>query len=61
MPEKAADLRRLQPAFVDAGVWVRPIGTLFYLMLPVVIEEGDQIELVAAFKRVLLDWLEGRL
>lgn len=61
VPEKAADLRRLQPAFVDAGVWVRPIGTLFYLMPPVVIEEGDQIELVAAFKRVLLDWLEGRL
>jgi adenosylmethionine-8-amino-7-oxononanoate aminotransferase len=35
------DMRRIQPMFVERGVWVRPFGRLVYLMPPYIIEEGD--------------------
>ena len=35
------DMRRVQPMFVERGVWVRPFGRLVYLMPPFVMERGD--------------------
>jgi adenosylmethionine-8-amino-7-oxononanoate aminotransferase len=42
------DMRRVQPLFVEQGVWVRPFGRLVYLMPPFVIEAADLAALTAA-------------
>ena len=36
--ERPVDMKRVQPAFVEEGVWVRPFGRLVYLMPPFVSE-----------------------
>ncbi|MCK9564396.1 MAG: aminotransferase class III-fold pyridoxal phosphate-dependent enzyme, partial [Bacteroidales bacterium] len=35
------DMAAITPAFVDAGIWVRPFGRLVYLMPPYIIGEDD--------------------
>lgn len=35
------DMKTITEAFVNAGVWVRPFGTLVYLMPPFVINDDD--------------------
>ncbi len=42
------DVARVQKAFVDAGVWIRPFGRLIYLMPPYVIDAQDLRRLTAA-------------
>ncbi len=42
------DMRRVQPLFVEQGVWVRPFGRLVYLMPPFVIDDADLARLTAA-------------
>jgi adenosylmethionine-8-amino-7-oxononanoate aminotransferase len=42
------DMQRVQPMFVEQGVWVRPFGKLVYLMPPFVIAEQDLSTLTAA-------------
>jgi adenosylmethionine-8-amino-7-oxononanoate aminotransferase len=42
------DMRRVQPLFVEQGVWVRPFGRLVYLMPPFVIDDADLGALTAA-------------
>ena len=42
------DMRRVQPLFVEQGVWVRPFGRLVYLMPPFVIDAADLASLTAA-------------
>lgn len=42
------DMRRVQPMFVERGVWVRPFGTLVYLMPPYVMSDDDLAMLCAA-------------
>jgi adenosylmethionine-8-amino-7-oxononanoate aminotransferase len=42
------DMRRVQPLFVERGVWVRPFGHLVYLMPPFVIDAADLARLTAA-------------
>lgn len=39
--EKPVDMARIQAKFVDNGVWVRPFGTLVYVMPPYVITEVE--------------------
>jgi len=41
------------PAFVKAGVWVRPFGKLVYLMPPFIISEQDLDILTSAVYEVL--------
>jgi len=41
------DMRRVQPMFVDRGVWVRPFGRLVYLMPPFVMQPDDLAKLAA--------------
>jgi adenosylmethionine-8-amino-7-oxononanoate aminotransferase len=47
------DMRTVQPAFVEQGVWVRPFGSLVYLMPPFVIDDADLAALCSAVARVV--------
>jgi adenosylmethionine---8-amino-7-oxononanoate aminotransferase len=47
------DLTSIQPALVEAGVWVRPFGKLVYLMPPYIINEKDLKELTSAVRNVV--------
>lgn len=47
------DMVRVQPMFVERGVWVRPFGRLVYLMPPFVIQDGDLAQLCRATLDVL--------
>ncbi len=46
-------MEKIQPALVEAGVWVRPFGRLVYLMPPYIIEEADLAFLCDAVHHVL--------
>jgi len=35
------DMKQVQPMFVEKGVWIRPFGTLLYIMPPYVISPDD--------------------
>jgi adenosylmethionine-8-amino-7-oxononanoate aminotransferase len=50
---QAADMKTIQPMFVDHGVWVRPFGKLVYLMPPYIINDSDLGMLTAAVYKVL--------
>ena len=39
--KQAVDMPKIQQAFVDAGVWIRPFGKLIYLMPPYIIQENE--------------------
>lgn len=43
----------IQKLFVDLGVWIRPFGTLIYLMPPYIIESEELSRLTAAIQTVL--------
>ena len=47
------DMNRVQPMFVERGVWVRPFGRLVYLMPPFVMEDGDLSRLTDAVADVV--------
>ena len=47
------ELRRIQPLFVEAGVWIRPFGRLVYLMPPYVIEAEELQVLTTAVTEVV--------
>lgn len=39
--KQPVNMSKIQQAFVDAGVWIRPFGKLVYLMPPFIIEESE--------------------
>src|SRR5690606_10195669 len=39
--QQPVDMAVIQPALVDAGIWVRPFGRLVYIMPPYVIDNSD--------------------
>ncbi|MDH5633515.1 MAG: adenosylmethionine--8-amino-7-oxononanoate transaminase [Gammaproteobacteria bacterium] len=49
----AVDMKAMVPAFVEAGVWVRPFGRLVYLMPPYIISNEDLGYLAAALVKVV--------
>jgi adenosylmethionine-8-amino-7-oxononanoate aminotransferase len=51
--ESPVKLQRVQPRFVEAGVWVRPFGRLVYLMPPYIIEPADLEKLTTAVTTVI--------
>jgi len=46
--DRIDDLAGLRRAFVDAGVWIRPIGDVLYLTPALTIGDDDLDELTAA-------------
>lgn len=50
---KPVDMKTIQPAFVEQGVWVRPFGRLVYLMPPYIIQSQDLAKLTDAVYSVL--------
>lgn len=51
--KQAVNMKVIQTAFVEQGVWVRPFGKLVYLMPPYVIDTSDLARLCAAVVRVV--------
>jgi adenosylmethionine-8-amino-7-oxononanoate aminotransferase len=51
--EEPVDMRPVQPAFVDQGVWLRPFGRLVYTMPPFVISEVELGLVTAAIRDVV--------
>jgi adenosylmethionine---8-amino-7-oxononanoate aminotransferase len=51
----AVDMQKIQPAFVNKGVWIRPFGKLIYLMPPYIINQQDTEQLCDAIFEVLQD------
>lgn len=51
--ERPVDMRVIQPALVDEGVWVRPFGRLLYLMPPFVMAPEEVDTLTAAVRTVV--------
>jgi adenosylmethionine---8-amino-7-oxononanoate aminotransferase len=47
------DMQTIQPALVEAGVWVRPFGRLVYLMPPYIMNDKDLNTLTAAVREVI--------
>jgi adenosylmethionine-8-amino-7-oxononanoate aminotransferase len=39
--KQPVDMSKIQQAFVDKGVWIRPFGKLIYLMPPYIIEADE--------------------
>jgi adenosylmethionine-8-amino-7-oxononanoate aminotransferase len=52
---RPVDMQRVQPAFVERGVWLRPFGRLVYTMPPYVIEPGDLSLVTSAMHDVVRD------
>ncbi|MBN3562601.1 adenosylmethionine--8-amino-7-oxononanoate transaminase [Aliamphritea spongicola] len=52
--KQPVDARRIQQAFVDAGIWVRPFGKLVYVMPPYIMSNEDLAILTGAMHQVLV-------
>ena len=50
---------RLKRRFVDAGVWLRPIGNVVYTAPACVIDEADLARITGAIADVLADEAAG--
>ena len=50
---EAVDMRKIQPMFVQRGVWVRPFGKLVYCMPPYITSSADVATLTAAMVDVV--------
>lgn len=51
--KQAVDLAKIQPQFVERGVWVRPFGRLIYLMPPFIIQPEELAQLTSAVVEVV--------
>jgi len=51
--KQAVEMPKIQQAFVDAGVWIRPFGKLIYLMPPYIIKDHELNTLCNAIYKVL--------
>jgi adenosylmethionine-8-amino-7-oxononanoate aminotransferase len=59
--EEPVDMRRIQPAFVERGVWLRPFGRLVYTMPPYVIGTSDLAQITGAMCAVIREHSSARV
>ena len=50
---KPVEMASIQEAFVDSGVWIRPFGTLVYIMPPFIINQQQLSQLTSAIMLAL--------
>jgi adenosylmethionine-8-amino-7-oxononanoate aminotransferase len=50
---KPVDMKVVQPAFVERGVWLRPFGRLVYTMPPFIMKEADLSRVTGAIVEVV--------
>ena len=51
--KQPVDMARVQPMFVDRGVWIRPFGKLVYTMPPYIMDSNQVAALTAAMVEVI--------
>ena len=51
--KQPVNMKTIQPAFVQQGVWVRPFGKLVYLMPPFIVSDVDLKALTDAVLKVV--------
>jgi adenosylmethionine-8-amino-7-oxononanoate aminotransferase len=51
--KSAVNVAKLQKAFVEQGVWIRPFGKLVYIMPPYIIEPQQLRQLTQAIYNIL--------
>jgi len=51
--ERSVDMARVQPAFVERGVWIRPFGRLVYTMPPFITTAEDLTRITDAIHEVV--------
>lgn len=54
------DMAQIEPAFVEAGIWLRPFGKLVYMMPPYIITDAQIEKLTSATYSVLQGQLRHR-
>ena len=53
--DRPVDMARVQPAFVERGVWIRPFGRLVYAMPPFIASAQEITALTDAIGSVLTE------
>ncbi len=52
--ERPVDMKKIQPLFVERGVWLRPFGKLVYAMPPYIIKEQELDKITKAMGDIVL-------
>ncbi len=55
--DEVVDMARIQPMFIERGVWIRPFGRLVYMMPPFIISDDDLSKLCSGFTATIKDYL----
>lgn len=55
--DRSVDMAKIQPMFVEQGVWIRPFGRLVYTMPPLIISDRELKKLIEAILNVIGDYL----
>lgn len=56
---ESVDMEKIQPMFVEQGVWIRPFGKLVYIMPPFVITDNELQTLTEKMINVIDEYLTG--
>ncbi|MFK7975045.1 MAG: adenosylmethionine--8-amino-7-oxononanoate transaminase [Halioglobus sp.] len=51
--KEPVDMRKVQPMFVERGVWIRPFGKLIYTMPPYIMSDNDINQVTSAMVEVV--------